>query len=58
MIGFAVSARYLVYHLTEQRNKESVLDIPNIKETKRKHYLIVTRLNKQTGYSSATLTRK
>jgi hypothetical protein len=34
--GEGVSARYIVYHSTEQRNKESVLDIPNIKETRRK----------------------
>jgi hypothetical protein len=47
-----VSARYIVYHLTEKSNKERVLDVPNIKETKRKHYLIATRLNKQTGYNT------
>jgi hypothetical protein len=28
--------RYIVYHLTEKSNKESVLDKPNIRETKRK----------------------
>ena len=36
MGGRRVSQIYRVYQLTEQSNKESVLDKPNIRETKRK----------------------
>jgi hypothetical protein len=50
-VGDGISQIFLFNHLTEQSNKESVLDILNIKETKRKHYLMATRLNKQTGYN-------
>ena len=34
--GGGISPSYIVYHLTEKSNKESVLDKPNIRETKRK----------------------
>ena len=34
--GEVQSVRYIVYHLTEKSNKESVLDKPHISETKRK----------------------
>ena len=36
MAGGGISPSYIVYHLTEKSNKESVLDKPNIRETKRK----------------------